>query len=321
MIHGELADVLAVKSLDARHVRITLRAPLIAGSALPGQFVNVLCGPADFSTRSFDSWDSFLDHRETHEHDRRFGSRLLRRPFAVHRVHSEDDPPTKFDILFKIVGRGTAALAEVVPGATLDLLGPLGKGFNLSPDNEPRTAVLVAGGVGLAPLFLLAQRLRSQNREVYAFIGALDPSQIPIETADSGLPLSFMETTDEMLLTSRDFEILGVKVGISTELGKRGYRGYPTDLLTRYLSSVRSSARHSLRVYACGPWAMLRTTANVCLEHHVDCEVLLEERMGCGLGACMACAVRIRQPDGSVVQKRVCLDGPVFNAREVCWDE
>ena len=321
MIYGEQARVLAVKHLDSRHVRMTLGSPRIAGSARPGQFVNLICGPAQFGSQVFESPEEFLDRRQRSGRRDRFGKRLLRRPFAVHRLHTTDIPPTSFDILFKIVGKGTAALAEVATGTSVDALGPLGTGFDLTRADEAHTGVLVAGGVGLAPLYLLAQYLRRQNKETYALIGALDENQIPIETADSDVPLSFMETGDEVLLTARDFETLGVRVGITTEQGTRGYRGLPTDLLARYLSGLRSSACRHVRVYACGPWAMMRQAARICTASHVACEVLLEERMGCGVGACMGCSVRVRTPEEKITQKRVCLDGPVFDAREVCWDD
>ena len=321
VIFGEQATVLATKALDPLHVRMTLEAPHIAATARPGQFVNVVCGPTDLGTCVFDTWESFLDHRQMHQMERRFGGRLLRRPFAVHRLDISDRPARRFDILFKIVGKGTAALAEAAAGSKLDVLGPLGSGFNLRAAEEAHTAILVAGGVGLAPLYLLAQHLRARGREVYAFIGALDESQIPIETADSDVPLSFVESTEEVFLTSRDFERLGVKVGITTEQGRRGYRGYPTDLLAQYLTAYRSSALRNVRVYACGPWAMMRQAARIAETARVECEVLLEERMGCGVGACMACSVRVKRPDGAMAQKRICVDGPVFDAREVCWDE
>lgn len=321
MIYSEQCKLLSAKRLDSRHIRLTLASGRIAGTAKPGQFVNVVCGESDFGRRVFESVESYLAHKQRLLGEHRFGKRLLRRPLAIHRLHTETTPPEAFDVLFKIVGKGTAALAQVSVGSTVDVLGPLGSGFDLSRADEAHVGVLVAGGVGLAPLYLLTQYLRRQNKETYAFIGALDESQIPIETADSDVPLSFMESGDEVLLTSRDFEALGVKVGITTERGSRGYRGLPTDLLEKYLSSVRSSARRYVRVYACGPWGMMRESAEICRRQRVACEVLLEERMGCGVGACMACSIKVKRADGSVGRKRICIDGPVFDAREVCWDD
>jgi dihydroorotate dehydrogenase electron transfer subunit len=180
----------------------------------------------------------------------------------------------------------------------------------------------VAGGVGVAPLYQLAAHLRAKGKKVHAFIGALDEGQIPIETADSGVPLSFMESADEVVLTCKEFDELGVTVGITTEQGGRGYKGFPTDLLEKYVASLRSSARRYVRVYACGPWGMMSKAAEICERQHVSCEVLLEERMGCGVGACMGCSVAVRTIDGKegTVRKRICIDGPVFDAREVVWN-
>ena len=329
MIYGEQARVLVAKHLDARHVRLTLEGPQIAGSAKPGQFVNILCREAELGQRVFEGPEAYQQYRQGQSSRECLGKRLLRRPFAVHRVHGKEGTPASppgsgrasFDVLFKIVGKGTAALAEVEVGETVDVLGPLGKGFDLRIADEVHEAVLVAGGVGLAPLFQLAQHLRRKGKKVHAFIGALNEEQIPIETADSGVPLSFMESAEEVLLTSKEFEELGVTVGITTEQGVRGYRGLPTDLLEKYLGSLRSSACRNVRVYACGPWGMMRASAGICERQHVGCEVLLEERMGCGVGACMGCSVRVRTTEGEIVRKRICVDGPVFEAREVCWDE
>ena len=328
MIYGEQATVVAVKHLDARHVRMTLASPKIAGSVQPGQFVNILCGETDLGQRVFETPEAYQAYRQGQSSEDCLGKRFLRRPFAVHRVYKKEggfDPDmigtSGFDILFKIVGKGSAALAQAEVGETLDVLGPLGKGFDLRVADEAHEAVLVAGGVGLAPLFQLAQYLRRKGKRVHAFIGALDESQIPIETADSGVPLSFMETEEEVLLTSKEFEALGVTVGITTERGTRGYRGLATDLLEKYLASLRGSACRNVRVYACGPWGMMRKTAEICETHHVGCEALLEERMGCGVGACMACSVRVKRAEGDIVRKRICVDGPVFDAREVCWHE
>ncbi len=321
MIYGELAKVIGIKHPDARHVRMTLESPKIAGAVRPGQFVNILCGRSDFGDRVFEGPEAYISHCQEPGLGEFFGKRLLRRPFAVHRVLEDAGVPRRLEVLFKIVGKGTAALAEVGAGKTVDILGPLGKGFDLGRADDLHEAVLIAGGVGLAPLYQLAQYLRRRGKKVFAFIGALDETQIPIETADSGVPLSFMESAEEVFLTSREFEELGVTVGITTERGLRGYRGYPTDLLERYLRSLRSSALREVRVYACGPWGMMRRTAAICLTQRVACEALLEERMGCGVGACMACSVRLKTGEGTIVRKRVCIDGPVFDAREVCWDE
>ncbi len=273
-------------------------------------------------------------------------STLLRRPLGVYRTIDGTD----IELLFKVVGKGTAALAGVRPDDRIDLIGPLGNGFDLSVVNSPRidtdkhgwnsssprngeigvypcssvvsssfappeTAVLVAGGFGVAPLHLLALALREKVKRICVFVGTEE--ELPLDMSDSSMHASFIDPDVKLTLT--DFEALGALARVATLKNRPGFfHGLVTDLLEKFLHHPEPLGRTKL--YACGPWAMLKRTAAIAAEHKLDCDVLLEERMGCGIGACMSCAVRLKTGHGGPVYVRACVEGPVFAAAAVDWD-
>ena len=282
-VYRESARVVQVSSLPGGHCRLRLEAAPIAATAKPGQFVNV-APPA--------------------------GSVLLRRPFGVYRTTDGTD----VELLFKVVGRGTAALAEVREGDVLDVIGPLGNGFDLSGELTP-TAILVAGGFGIAPLYPLALALKERVERVYLFVGTEE--ELPLEVSDSSMHLSFVDADVRVTLT--DFEQLGVSARVATLRRRAGFHhGLVTELLEKLLS--HSEPLGAAKVYACGPWAMLKRTAAIAARHNIPCDVLLEERMACGIGACMSCVVRLKGADGEPVYARACVEGPVFDAALVDWE-
>ena len=282
-VHREKAPVVAISALPGEHCRLRLRCAAIARAVRPGQFVNV--SPP-------------------------LGSAILRRPLGVYQTFDGTD----IELLFKIVGRGTAALAGAQPGDELDLIGPLGNGFDLSAD-LPDAAILVAGGFGLAPLHPLAAALREQGREVFVFVGTEE--DLPVHTSDSSMQLSFVDP--EVMVTLTDFEQLGAATRVASTRERPGFfHGLVTDLLEQFLHHPGCSG--SAKLFACGPRAMLKKTAAIAAEHKLPCDVLLEERMGCGIGACMSCSVRITRADGKPAYVRACVEGPVFNATVVDWE-
>ncbi|MDA7857916.1 dihydroorotate dehydrogenase electron transfer subunit [bacterium] len=214
---------------------------------------------------------------------------LLRRPFSIHRTKDGT-----LDILYKVIGKGTQVLSRKKVGEYLDILGPLGNGYKI---NKRKRALLVAGGTGIASLVFLAQRLSSLNSKPRAvFIGA---------------------KRKEELLCVEDFKKLGYQVQVSTDDGSSGFKGLVTDLLKKQLSSrhsgrAKNPGSNSL-ICASGPGVMLKKVAQISKKYKISCQVSLEENMGCGIGACMGCVTKIK-PQG---YKRVCADGPVFNADEV----
>ena len=235
---------------------------------------------------------------------------LLRRPFAVHRLCREKGtgvvsrPPSCIEILYRTVGRGTALLAEKKRGETIDLLGPLGNGFRLP--HRLQRAVLVAGGMGVAPLLSLALALkerkgtRSRTAGPIAFIGG--------------------QTRDGILCLS-DFRKSGAQVAVITEDGSRGAKGLVTDLLARFLNALALPDAARLVLYACGPVPMLERVAALARDRAIPCQVSLESAMACGVGACLGCSVPTRiNADKHISYQRVCREGPVFDSTAIAWD-
>lgn len=266
--------------------RMELLAADAAAAARPGQFFHVRCA---------DSLDP-----------------LLRRPLSICSADREAGGVT---FLYRQAGRGTTLLAQKKPGEAISLLGPLGRGFTM-PGGEGRPAV-VAGGIGVAPLFFLLKELAGGGAMADVFIGA---------TSSGGL------------LLVEEMKALGHAVHLSTDDGSAGYHGLVTALFEKYIGGGGSANRKGLEtdlteiyikalqaprtafVYACGPVPMMRGVAEISLNAGLPCEVSLEERMGCGVGACLACACKTKNQGGGFAYRRVCADGPVFPAEEVVWE-
>lgn len=210
---------------------------------------------------------------------------LLRRPISIHAVDDED----KADLLYCVSGRGTELLSNKKAGETVDVLGPLGNGFETG--EKMNRAIMVAGGMGVAPLLFLAQRIKRNCDEIKVLIGA--------------------KTKDGLLAVS-NFKELGCDVWQTTEDGSAGRKGYITDLVEQALFEPGSGG--TVKLFACGPRDMMERTSKTAAIYNVSCEVSLEERMACGLGSCLSCVV-----DTTDGLKRVCKEGPVFRAGEVKW--
>ncbi|MBU1318197.1 MAG: dihydroorotate dehydrogenase electron transfer subunit [candidate division Zixibacteria bacterium] len=213
---------------------------------------------------------------------------LFRRAMSVHSCNGDS-----FTVFFRVVGRGTKLLSEFREGDELDLLGPLGNSFML-PGSED-IPIMVAGGTGIPPLHFYATLLLRQsigNRDGIRFLCGI--------SSKSDLPLV------------RDVQALGVDVKLSSDDGSVGHHGFVTDILEAELSDIDSNRAV---VYSCGPENMLRAVAAICLESNIRCQVSLEGSMPCGLGTCLGCVVRSTESDTEF--KRICKEGPVFNAGEV----
>jgi dihydroorotate dehydrogenase electron transfer subunit len=268
--------VKSVRDLGARNYLLTLTAPEQARLVRPGQFVMLKC-VEDLSENP-----------------------LLRRPFTIFNIcrQTRSGRPAGLELLVKDVGKGTRKLAQARPGQTLQCLGPQGHGFQVSPEMRNRIGIacLVAGGVGIAPMYLLAQSLMAQNVKPILFYGG-----------GGGADLVLREY----------FERLGIESIYCTEDGSLGERGVVTQPLGQFL---KTHPRKDIRVYACGPWGMMKAVHTLASQSNLQCEVSLEARMGCALGACLGCVVRSRDHAGEEQFIRVCQDGPVMNSRLIDWD-
>jgi dihydroorotate dehydrogenase electron transfer subunit len=249
-----LATVLSNSQVRPNIYLLGLQAPEIASKAEPGQFVMVRTGE---------------------DHDP-----LLRRPLAIHRV-SPLSRASQVSLLFSVVGRGTEWLARRAAGDTIDVLGPLGRGFDVRADD----LLLVAGGIGIAPLVALADAALAAGARVTLILGA--------PTRDDLYPTE--------LLPSQ------VKLHLATEDGSAGEKGMATDLLADLASGFD-------QVFACGPLAMYQAMSSHNSLKGKSVQVSLETRMGCGFGVCLGCAIETKQG-----MKLVCRDGPVFELEDIVW--
>lgn len=250
------AQVLSVQNKGADVFVLRLFCPEIARIARPGQFVHVKCG----------------DDRDY----------ILRRPFSIHRVTSD----SAFELLIRKVGKGTRFLSGVTPQSQLDMIGPLGNGFEIS--GETKKAVVVAGGLGVAPIVFLAEELISRHVRLHTILGA---------------------QTRDKLYYYMDFKRMGRDVHVATDDSSQGHGGFASELVPRVIEDCSPDV-----IYACGPEPMLAAVADFAGEYGVPCQVCLEAYMACGVGACLSCVCET--VDGPL---RVCVDGPVFDATRIVW--
>lgn len=259
-------EVLSIRPVGA-YWSITLVAPEIAEQARPGQFVEIAV-PAG---RTF----------------------LLRRAFSIHQASRRGGWAGTLEVVFQTVGPGTEWLSGVSPHDTLDVIGPLGRGFQYP--QGPASCLLVGGGYGAAPLYFLAEELRSRGKQVHMIIGARDHDRVfkPVEG-----------------------KRLSQSLAITTEDGSTGERGLVTDLLPTVAERVKPRV-----IYACGPNVMLRAVGEQAQKLGLPCQVAVEELMACGLGVCWTCVVPVIAKDGrGWWNLRACMEGPVFNAARIWWD-
>lgn len=222
---------------------------------------------------------------------------LLRRPFGIFRVgfmppDCEGMPPKEFiELIYKVVGSGTEIMQELHQGSPVELLGPLGRGFD--PGEPGREKILVGGGIGLVPLYMLAEQLVESS---------------PVRLLMGG------RTRDD-IITVTEFERLGVETYVSTEDGSLGEEGLVTRVLERTLERSPRAG-----VFACGPMPMIRAVRQICAAHGTPLQVSLEALMACGVGACLSCVVK--GAGHSETEPRylcTCKSGPVFDAEHLDW--
>ncbi len=237
----------------------------------------------------------------------------MRRPMSIMRAARSSG---SVEILYKEVGAGSAALAAQRPGMQVSMLGPIGRPFTVDP-GRPR-ALLIGGGVGIPPVLFLAEDLgrRAETYHPVVIMGSEVP--FPFELGVSSVPIAGIPDSVNACLSVLEGN------GIASRLtSRRGYPGchdgYVTDLARDWLTNLRSEERRQVSVFACGPTPMLRAVAALAREFDLPCQVALEEYMACGVGGCAGCAVRVRSPAGDAM-RRVCVDGPVFEAEEVFFD-
>lgn len=218
---------------------------------------------------------------------------ILRRPLSIHKV----GPGDKIYVLVRIKGRGTKALLKVKKGNFLDLIGPLGEGFKVDNAALEKQAqnILIAGGIGVAPLLFLAKELNEKCRNR--------------ENAENIILLG--AKTKKEILCEKDFKKENFKIKIATDDGSKGFRGSVLGLLKKELVPFKKG--NEINIYACGPEAMFLEMNKILKKYpNVNCQVSFEQFMGCGIGTCCGCVVKTKKG-----YKKVCKDGPVFNIKDV----
>jgi dihydroorotate dehydrogenase electron transfer subunit len=243
---------------------------------------------------------------------------LLRRPMSIYDVKPEtgarrpdrasrrtreaahDRSPALLEFLYKVVGRGTELMSQLQPGDQVGLLAPLGHGFfaeeYLAEAREADEVLHVAGGIGIAALLLPARELARAGVRQRLFFGG---------------------RTRADLVGVAEFKAYVAETVLATEDGSRGHQGYVTKPFEDYL---RQHQDRRMLVLACGPWGMLEATVALCKRYGRRCLVSMENRMGCALGVCLGCSIRVRG-EGHAAYERVCTEGPVFWAEHVVWRE
>ncbi len=281
----EDATVLEVHEFPAQQYVLRLEAPKTAASASAGTFVHVQC-------------DDTIP---------------MRRPLSIMRASAKDG---WIEVLFKIVGEGLRSLGARKRGDSVSVIGPIGHGFE--PDPERPLALLVGGGVGIPPMIFLAETLVSERRHWRPLVLMGSEIPFPFELVRSSLPTPWLdaETNSSIAL----LEDLGVPARLASLAGFEGcHKGYVTDLARRCLESLDGDGLSGVALYACGPTPMLEAVARLAGEFGLPCQVALEEYMACAVGGCAGCTVLVQTADGPAM-KRVCVDGPVFDAAAV-WPQ
>jgi dihydroorotate dehydrogenase electron transfer subunit len=282
-IFVEDAELLETRGYPGQQYVIRLRAPKCAAAATPGSFAHLTCDPL----------------------------LPMRRPLSIMRA---DAKAGWIDILYKIVGPGLEALSKQPQGATISVMGPIGKGFVPSA-TRPRT-LLVGGGVGIPPMVFLAESLKARR----------DARWSPLVLMGSEIPFPFQARPSTIIVPGVPADVIGcmplledwgVPSRLATLAGFPGcFDGYVTDLAAEWLGSLDAAALAEVEMFACGPTPMLQAAAKVARRFGVPCQVSLEEFMACAVGGCAGCAVPV-VTDAGIAMKRVCVDGPVFEANAV----
>lgn len=282
IIFEEKAEIVDQVKFEADQFVTIVKAEKSSQTAKPGQFAFVECG----------------------------GDTLLRRPLSYLRSSKEDGT---VEFMYKTVGHGLESLSQLKKGDEIKIMGPIGNGFAI-PSGK-KSAILIGGGVGIPPVLFMGEEIKKINGgiDLVAFFGSEIP--FPFETCDSdlvmpGLDFSVNKTIDDM-------EKLGIPCRLSSQAGYEGcHSGYVTELAKSFIETLSDGEKTETIIYACGPESMLKAVAKLAKDDQLDCVLSLEEYMACAIGGCAGCTVKVLE-DGHERMKRVCVDGPVFDAEQL----
>ena len=281
-IYAEEARVMEHHALAASQHLMKLHAPRTATHAHAGSFIHLQCDPG----------------------------LLMRRPMSIMRV---DRRSGSVEILYKIHGEGTRLLAQRKTGDIVPMLGPIGVPFKL--EGYRKFPLLLGGGVGIPPMVFLAEHIHKSASNIRPFV-----------IMGSEIPFPFQPRPSQMMLNGLPagaiaamplLEDLGVPSRLTSLQGYPGcFSGYVTDLARIWLDALAPEQRQAVEIFACGPTVMLEATSRLAQKYRLPCQISMEEYMACATGGCAGCAIPIHTADGAAM-KRVCVDGPVFDANTV----
>ncbi len=278
----EDAEVIAVSTYPGVQFITRLAAPKCAEHAVAGSFIHIQCDE----------------------------SMPMRRPLSIMRT---DANAGWIEVLYKAVGEGLRVLASKKAGEVLSVIGPIGHGFTPSPE-RPKS-LLIGGGVGIPPIVFLAETLKDSNAAWQPLVLMGSEIPFPFQLANSEIASKWLP--DEISSTMPLLEEWQVAARLASLSDFAGvYRGYVTELACEWLNSLGKDELAQTEIFACGPTAMLKAVADMARQYDLPCQVSLEEFMACAVGGCAGCTVLVQTDDGPAM-KKVCVDGPVFDAAAV----
>ncbi len=281
-INVELAEIISHEKYPGEQYILRVHAPIIANEAKAGSFVHIQCAP----------------------------SLPMRRPISIMRTEPSSG---MVDFLYKAVGEGTKKLAQRKQGEVIDLLGPIGKPFELH--KQYKRPLLIGGGVGMPPMIFIAEGLKKQRNHYQPVMILGSEVPFPFSAQPSQIIIPGLPT--EVTATMPLMEDWNIPCRLASLQGYPGvHEGYVTDLARLWLESLDDTQRNEVEIFSCGPHPMLQAVADLAAEFNIPCQVSLEEFMACAVGGCAGCVVEVKTDDG-IVMKRVCVDGPVFDATQV----
>ncbi|MEX0975891.1 MAG: dihydroorotate dehydrogenase electron transfer subunit [Woeseia sp.] len=281
-IFVEDARVLGVATFPGSQYILRLQAPETAARAVPGTFVHLKCDPAI----------------------------PMRRPLSIMRVDAAEG---WIEVLFKIVGGGLRSLGQRQPGDLVSLMGPIGNGFR--PLHERPRTLLIGGGVGIPPMVFLAERLHHDAHPWQPLVLMGSEIPFPFQVSPSSIEIDWIDRAIDGAMPLLDGWHIPCRLASMAAI-ERTFRGYVTDLARMWLRAQNATEREQTEIFACGPTPMLEAVAALAREFSLPCQVALEEFMACAVGGCAGCTVLVATDKGPAM-KRVCVDGPVFDAATV----
>ena len=281
-LYVEQAEVLVQDAYADGQFHMRLRAPETAAHARPGHFIHMQCDP----------------------------SLYMRRPMSIMRSNAKENT---IDLLYKVHGHGTDLLSKRNIGDQIDLIGPIGQSFKL--DNYKKRPLLIGGGVGIPPMVFLAEHIKNTHKGLSPLV--IMGSEIPFPFNSKPSQIMLKEMPSDVIACMPLLEDWGIPSRLTSLQNYPGcFNGYVTDLARYWLDNLDHEQRNEVEIFSCGPTPMLKAVVQLAKEYDLLCQVSLEEYMACAVGGCAGCTVLIETDQGPAM-KRVCVDGPVFEAKTV----